>query len=85
MQEPASEGRFVVRMAGTSACCFGWQGLSGNPIAVPALRLVVGKLCSFNGSRTPLAAAVKEYGALRRSIYPARYLAGETYRRRIVR
>ena len=30
-----------------------------------------------------LAAAIKEYGALRRTVYAARYLADETYRRRI--
>ena len=32
-----------------------------------------------------LAAAIKEYGALRRTFYTARYLADETYTRRISR
>ncbi|WP_212735088.1 Tn3 family transposase [Herbidospora galbida] len=32
-----------------------------------------------------LTSAIKEYGALRRTVYAARYLADETYRRRIAR
>ena len=32
-----------------------------------------------------LASAIKEYGALRRTVYAARYLADETYQRRIGR
>ncbi len=47
--------------------------------------LVVGKLCSSKRQQNALAAAIKEYGALRRTIYAARYLADETYRRRISR
>ena len=47
--------------------------------------LVVGKLCSSLRQQNALAAAVKEYGALRRTVYAARYLADETYRRRIAR
>ena len=46
--------------------------------------LIVGKL-SRAGRQNTLAAALKEYGALRRTIYAARYLAGEDYRRRISR
>ena len=46
--------------------------------------LVVGKLCSSRRQQNALAAAIKEYGA-RRTIYAARYLADETYRRRIGR
>jgi TnpA family transposase len=45
--------------------------------------LVVGKLCSSRRQQNALAAAIKEYGALRRTVYAARYLADETYRRRI--
>jgi hypothetical protein len=47
--------------------------------------LVVGELCSSKRQQNALAAAIKEYGALRRTIYAARYLADETYRRRISR
>lgn len=46
--------------------------------------LVVGKL-SASGAQNTLAAALKEYGSLRRSIYAARYLSDEAYRRRIAR
>lgn len=46
--------------------------------------LIVGKLSASSRQNT-LAAALKEYGALRRSIYAARYLADETYRRKIAR
>jgi TnpA family transposase len=47
--------------------------------------MVVGKLCSSRRQQNALAAAIKEYGALRRTVYAARYLADETYRRRIGR
>src|SRR6266571_5677063 len=47
--------------------------------------LVVGKLCSARRQQNALTVATKEYGALRRTIYAARYLADETYRRRISR
>jgi TnpA family transposase len=47
--------------------------------------LVVGKLCSSKKQQNTLTAAMKEYGTLRRTIYAARYLADETYRRRIGR
>jgi len=46
--------------------------------------LIVGKLSRADRQNT-LAAALKEYGALRRTIYAARYLAGEDYRRKISR
>jgi TnpA family transposase len=46
--------------------------------------LVVGKL-SASGPQNTLAAALKEYGLLRRTIYAARYLSDESYRRRITR
>ncbi len=45
---------------------------------------MVGKLCSSRRQQNALASAIKEYGALRRTVY-ARYLADETYRRRIGR
>ena len=47
--------------------------------------LVVGKLCSSKRQQNILTSAIKEYGALRRTVYAARYLADETYRRRIAR
>jgi TnpA family transposase len=46
--------------------------------------LVVAKL-SASGPQNTLAAALKEYGLLRRTIYAARYLSDEAYRRRISR
>jgi TnpA family transposase len=47
--------------------------------------LVVGKLCSSKRQQNTLTSAIKEYGALRRTVYAARYLADDTYRRRIGR
>lgn len=44
--------------------------------------LLVGKL-SASTRQNALAAALKEYGALRRTIYAARYLSDPVYRRRI--
>lgn len=46
--------------------------------------LIVGKLSASSRQNT-LAVALKEYGALRRTVYVARYLADETYRRKIAR
>ncbi len=46
--------------------------------------LIVGKL-SASGRQNALAAALKEYGALRRTIYAARYLSDPAYRRKISR
>jgi TnpA family transposase len=45
--------------------------------------LVVGKLCFSRRQQNALAAAIKEYGALRRTVYAARYLADEIYRRKV--
>ncbi len=47
--------------------------------------LVVGKLCSPKRQQSTLAAAMKEYGTLRRTLYAVHYLSDETYRRRIGR
>jgi TnpA family transposase len=47
--------------------------------------LVVGKLCSSKRQQNALTAAIKEYGALRRTIFAARYPVDEAYRRRIAR
>ena len=46
--------------------------------------LLVGKL-SASSRQNALAAALKEYGALRRTIYAARYLSDPQYRRKISR
>ncbi|WP_224386186.1 Tn3 family transposase [Pseudonocardia sp. ICBG1293] len=46
--------------------------------------LLVGKL-SASGRQNALAAALKEYGALRRTVYTARYLSDPAYRRKISR
>lgn len=46
--------------------------------------LVVGKLSASSRQNT-MAASLKEYGALRRTVYAARYLSSEAYRRRITR
>ncbi|MGR6998722.1 Tn3 family transposase [Yinghuangia aomiensis] len=46
--------------------------------------LMVGKLCTASRQNV-LAAALKEYGALRRTIFAARYLSDEAYRRKITR
>jgi len=46
--------------------------------------LLVGKL-SASGRQNTLAAALKEYGALRRTIYAAKYLSDPDYRRKIAR
>ena len=46
--------------------------------------LIVGKLSRVDRQNT-LAAALKEYGLLRRTIYAARYLSREDYRRKISR
>lgn len=46
--------------------------------------LLVGKL-SASGRQNTLAAALKEYGALRRTIYASKYLSDPDYRRKIAR
>lgn len=46
--------------------------------------LIVGKPSASSRQNT-LAAALKEYGTLRRTVYAARYLADETNRRKIAR
>ncbi|MDE1675424.1 Tn3 family transposase [Nocardia gipuzkoensis] len=46
--------------------------------------LLVGKL-SASSRQNSLAAALKEYGALRRTIYAVRYLSDPDYRRKIAR
>ncbi|MGH3609362.1 MAG: Tn3 family transposase, partial [Pseudonocardiaceae bacterium] len=47
--------------------------------------LVVGKLCSSKRQQSTLAAAMKEYGLLCRTLYAVHYLSDESLRRRIGR
>jgi TnpA family transposase len=47
--------------------------------------MVVGKLCSAKRQQNALAAAIKEWGALRRTLFVARVLVDKTFRRRIAR
>ncbi len=47
--------------------------------------LIVGKLSRSDRQQNAVAAALKEYGALRRTIFTARYLTDEAYRRKITR
>ncbi|WSZ03868.1 transposase [Streptomyces sp. NBC_00872] len=46
--------------------------------------LIVGKL-SASSRQNALAAALKEYGAIRRTIYAAKYLSDPAYRRKVAR
>ena len=59
----------------------GDAGIGGRPTTAS---LLVGKL-SASGHQNALAAALKEYGALRRTIYAAKYLSDPDYRRKISR
>ena len=52
---------------------------------MPQRRSGSGKLRSSKRQQNALTSAIKEYGALRRTVYANRYLADETYRRRISR
>ena len=59
--------------------------LAGSPkFGHATASLLVGKL-SASGRQNALAAALKEYGALRRTIYAAKYLSDPDYRRTISR
>jgi TnpA family transposase len=51
-------------------------------VATPPAALV-GKLCSSKRQQNTLTTAIKEYGALRRTVHAARYLANAIYRRRV--
>ncbi len=68
--------------------CWGWDDLlrlAGSlKFGHATAPLIVGKL-SASSRQNALATALKEYGALRRTIYAARYLSDPTYRRKISR
>ena len=51
----------------------------GHALAAPVVRQDL----LIRAAADALASAIKEYGALRRTVYAARYLADETYQRRI--
>jgi hypothetical protein len=58
---------------------------SGQGCRWHATALAAGKLCSSRQQQNALPAAIKEYGALRRTVYADGHLADQTYRRRIGR
>lgn len=82
-------GPLLTRRADTELITAAWDDLLRVAASVKyghaTAALVVGKLCSSKRQQNTLTSAIKEYGALRRTVYAARYLADETYRRRIAR
>jgi len=81
-------GPLLTRRTNKSLVCHHWDDLlrlaASLKFGHATASLVVGKL-SASGPQNTLAAALKEYGALRRTIYAARYLSDEAYRRKIAR
>jgi TnpA family transposase len=82
-------GPLLTRRANTELIGATWDDLLRVAASVKyghaAASLVVGKLCSSKRQQNALTSVIKEYGALRRTIYAARYLADEAYRRKIAR
>lgn len=82
-------GPLLTRRADTELITAAWDDLLRVAASVKyghaTAALVVGRLCSSKRQQNTLTSAIKEYGALRRTVYAARYLADETYRRRIAR
>jgi len=82
-------GQLLTRRLNTDLILASWDDLLRVAASVKnghtTAALVVGKLCSSKRQQNTLTSAIKEWGALRRTIYAARYLADETYRRRIAR
>ncbi|WP_264159296.1 transposase [Actinomadura rudentiformis] len=81
-------GPLLARRANTALIAAHWDDLlrlAGSlKFGHATASLLVGKL-SASGRQNALAAALKEYGALRRTIYAARYLSDAAYRRKISR
>jgi TnpA family transposase len=81
-------GPLLTRRTNKSLVCHHWDDLlrlaASLKFGHATASLVVGKL-SASGPQNTLAASLKEYGALRRTIYAARYLSDEAYRRKIAR
>ena len=82
-------GRLLTRRANTELIAHHWDDLLRVAASVKhghtSAALVVGKLCSSARQQSSLAAAMKEYGTIRRTIHTARYLTDETMRRRVLR
>ena len=78
-------------MTAATVRVWSWLSLAEQPDAVVAAEqeheaaevdhataaLVVGKLCSSKRQQNALSAAIKEYGALRRTIHAAQFLSDE--------
>ncbi|MFI0487470.1 Tn3 family transposase [Actinomadura sp. 9N215] len=81
-------GPLLTRRANTELIAAHWDDLlrlAGSlKFGHATASLLVGKL-SASGRQNALAAALKEYGALRRTVYAARYLSDAAYRRKISR
>jgi TnpA family transposase len=81
-------GPLLTRKLNTDVIAEHWDDLlrlAGSLKFGPATAsLLVGKL-SASGGQNALAAALKEYGALRRTVYAARYLSDPAYRRKVSR
>jgi hypothetical protein len=81
-------GPLLTRRANTALIAEHWDDLlrlAGSlKFGHATASLLVGKL-SASSRQNALAAALKEYGALRRTIYAARYLSDPAYRRKIAR
>ncbi|MGO8889196.1 MAG: Tn3 family transposase [Streptosporangiaceae bacterium] len=81
-------GPLLTRRASTALIAEHWDDLlrlAGSlKFGHATASLLVGKL-SASSRQNALAAALKEYGALRRTIYAARYLSDPAYRRKIAR
>ena len=75
--DPAPEHRADRRALGRPAA----RRRVGASTGTPPPRWSSASCARRNAGRTRSTAAIKEYGALRRTIYAARYLADETYRR----
>ena len=82
-------GPLLTRRANTDLIAEHWDDLLRVGASVKhgqaTAALVVGKLCSSARQQTSLAAAIKEYGTIRRTIHAVRYLTDESMRRRILR
>jgi TnpA family transposase len=82
-------GQLLTRRANTALIARHWDDLLRVAASVKrghtSAALVVGKLCSTARHQGSLAAAMKEYRTLRRTIHTARYLTDETMRRRVLR
>ncbi|MBG0568043.1 Tn3 family transposase [Actinoplanes sp. NEAU-A11] len=82
-------GALLTRRLNTELVTDMWDDLLGVAASVQGghatAAMVVGKLCSAKRQQNALTGAIKKYGALRRTVYAARYFADETCERRIAR